>query len=184
MGRTGGLLKIRRVAGIAFRRHRGVVAQRTILMAGIAVQRRVRPHQGEAVVVILDCLYGDVPSVDAVALLAAGAHLTAVDIGVTLGALRTDIRKNRLDMALGTHHALVHAAQGKLGLIVIKLGNAANRLPPERGVAVGARQVQRSVWATGLRVHLCLPLDGCARRSEYEQQIDQDCRDQAVLTHP
>jgi hypothetical protein len=54
-----------------------------------------------------------------------------MDVGVAFGALRSHIRKYGLDMTLGAHHALVHSAKGKLGLIVIKFGNAADWFPPQ-----------------------------------------------------
>jgi hypothetical protein len=92
------------------------------------------------------------------ALLAAGAHLAAMDIGVALGALRSHVRKYRLDMALRAHDALMHSAKGKLGLIMIKFGNAPDRLPSQRGVAIGAGQIQRAVRTPRLRVDLPLSL--------------------------
>jgi hypothetical protein len=64
-------------------------------------------------------------------LFTAGAHFAAMDVGVAFGALRSHIRKYGLDMTLGAHHALVHSAKGKLGLIVIKFGNAADWFPPQ-----------------------------------------------------
>lgn len=141
VARSGRLLEILRMAGVTLRRHRGVITQGPILVAGIAVQRRVRSHQGEAVVVILNSLYRNVPAVHAVTLLTARPHLAAMNIGVALGALRPHVGKHRLDMALRAHDSLVHAAQGKLGLVVIELGYAADWFPAQRGVAVRAGQI-------------------------------------------
>lgn len=92
------------------------------------------------------------------ALFTAGAHLAAVDIRVALSALRSHIRKYRLDMALRAHDALVHSAKGKLGLVVIEFGNAPDRLPSQRGVAIRAWQIQRAMRAPRLRIDLRLSL--------------------------
>ena len=160
VARARRLLEILRMAGVTLRRHRGVITQGPILVAGIAVQRRVRSHQGEAVVVVLDRLYRNIPAVNAMTLLTARPHLAAMNIGVALGALRPHVGKNRLDMTLRAHNSLVHAAQGKLGLIVIELRNTADRFPAQRGMAIRAWQIQRSMRAARLRVHLPLSLGG------------------------
>ncbi len=138
---SGSLLEILRVARVARGRHRAVITDRAILVARIAIQHGVRPHQRKAVVVVLDRLDGNIPSIHRVALLATRAHLGTVDIGVTLGALRAHIRKYRLDVALGAHHPLVHAPQGEVGLVVIKLWYTADRLPSQRGVTIRTGQV-------------------------------------------
>ena len=141
VGRTCGFLKILGVAGITFRRHSGEITQSPIFVARIAVNRGMGTHQRETVVVVLDRLDRNVPPVHAVALFTARAHLAAMDIGVALGALRPHVRKYRLDMTLGAHYPLMHSAQGKLGLIVIKFGNAPDRFPSKRCVAIRARQI-------------------------------------------
>ena len=80
------------------------------LMTGIAIDGGVRADQREAVEVLIDLLNRNIPAPGRVALLAIGAHLALVDVGVAVGALRTHIRKNGLDVALCTRHTLVHAA--------------------------------------------------------------------------
>jgi hypothetical protein len=59
---------------------------------------------------VLDRLDRDVPAFDRMALLAVGAHLPLMDIGVTVGAASAHIRKDRLGVALRAGHAGVHAA--------------------------------------------------------------------------
>lgn len=167
VARPGRLLEVLGVAGVALGRHGGEITQSAIFVAGVAVDRRMRPDQREAVVVVLNGLDGNVPASDGMALLAARAHLAAMDIGVAFGALRSHIGKHRLDMALRAHDALVHSAKGKLGLIVIEFGNAADRLPSERRMAIGAGQIQRAVRTACLRIHLRLP---CNRHARGQQQ--------------
>ena len=55
-------------------------------------------------------------------------------------------------MALGASHPLMKTAQGKASLVVIELGDGANRLPTGGSVAVLARDVQVSMWTAGNRV--------------------------------
>ena len=125
---------------------------------------------------VLNGPYGNIPAINAVALFAARAHLATMNIGVALGALSSHIRKYRFGMALRTHQALVHAAQGKLGLIVIEFGKAADRFPSQRRVAIGARQVQRSVRASGFRIDLCLSRQDDVGWKEHKQPVEQNCR--------
>jgi hypothetical protein len=68
-----GFLEIRLVAGITLRRHRSELAVGRAFVAGIAVHRRVRSGEREAIVVFLHLLDRDLPSPDRVALFAVGA---------------------------------------------------------------------------------------------------------------
>jgi hypothetical protein len=65
-------------------------------------------------------------------------------------AVLRHIRENRLHMALRALHFFVHAPQGILRLIVVKLGNRLDG-PPSRGrVTVLARNRQRPVRAPSI----------------------------------
>ena len=55
-------------------------------MARIAVERRMRPDQRESVQVLIDLLQRDVPTLDVMALVTTGAHLSLVNVGVTVRA--------------------------------------------------------------------------------------------------
>ena len=94
---------------------------------------------------LLDLLHGNLPALDAMALLAGGAELAFVDVGVTIRALAPYVRKYWLDMALRTGDALMHAAQRKTGLVVVELRHAADRLPSAEGVAILAGNIQAAV---------------------------------------
>ena len=67
---AGGRLKLLRVAGIARGGKPLELPDRGALVAGVAIQRGVRAHQGESVLVVLDLLDGNLPSLDGVALFA------------------------------------------------------------------------------------------------------------------
>jgi hypothetical protein len=86
------------------------LAHRGSLVAGIAVHCGVRSDKGEAIQVLVDLLNRNVPSPNAVALFAVGAHLALVNVGVAISALRTDVGKYHLGVALGAGHALVHSS--------------------------------------------------------------------------
>jgi hypothetical protein len=119
-----------------------------------------------------------------VALFAARAHLATMNIGVALGALSSHIRKYGFDMALGAHNALVHAAQGELGLVVIEFGNAADRFPSQRRVAIGASEIQRSVRASGFGIALGLSRQKDVGWKENKQHVDQNGRNHACYPIP
>src|SRR5690242_16504695 len=105
---VGCLLEIACVAGIALRRDSLGLADGCARVTVVALQGSVGADQRESVLVVLNVLNGDVPTLDGVALLATGAHLPAVNVSVTIRTLISDIRKNWLGVALGTGHALVH----------------------------------------------------------------------------
>ena len=100
------------------------------------------------------------------ALLTINAHLPFVNIGVEIGAPRSHIRKNQLGVTLGAGHVLVHAAQRILGFVVIEFGDSTDRLPPDRGMAVLARNIQISVRTSGLSKVLVLSTGRVIRREE------------------
>jgi hypothetical protein len=149
-------------------------------MAGITLQGGMRSEQGKTILVVLDGLDRDVPTFHGVALLAIGAHLPFVNIGVTIGAPRTHIRKDRLCVTPGAGHILVHAPQRIFGLVVIEFGDSPDRLPPDRGVTVLAGNVQISVRTPRLCKVLVLSAGRAIRRQEGQQQTDQKCGNQGV----
>src|SRR5580704_402801 len=133
------------MAGVALRGKALELANRRALVAGIAVDRGVGANQWEAIKVLIDLLNRNVPSLHGVALFAVCSHLALVNIGVAVGALRSDIGEDRLDVTLRTSHAFVHAAQRILGGVVIEFGDGADRLPAAKRVTVLAGNAQASV---------------------------------------
>jgi len=134
--RVGSGLKVRRVARVARRRHDLELAVGAVLVAGIAVDRRVGTGQREAVVVLLNVFNSDGPSADAVALLAISTQLAFVNISVAVLAALADAGENHFDVALSARYTRVHAAQRIAGLIVVELGNSTDRFPAIRSVAI------------------------------------------------
>ena len=145
------------MAGVAGGRQTLELADGRALVAGIAVDSSVGTNQREAIQVLIDLLNRNVPSLHGVALFAVGPHLALVNIGVAVGALRSDIREDRLDVTLRTSHAFVHAAQRILGGVVIEFGDGADRLPAAKRVAVLAGNAQASVRTSRVGRRLRLP---------------------------
>jgi hypothetical protein len=81
------------------------------------------------------------------ALFAVGSELPPVNIGVTVLASLPNIRKNRLGVTPSASHRLVHPAKWIARLIMVELGDSAERLPGARRMAVLARNIQISVRA-------------------------------------
>lgn len=71
--RIAGFAEIGRVAAVAICRRRAEVAQRSILVTGVALNRSMSAQQRKPVLVILNCLHRNFPARDRVALLATRA---------------------------------------------------------------------------------------------------------------
>ena len=178
-----GLLIILGVTGIALGRKSLKLARCRALMAGSTIQCGVRSHQGKPVLMLFDLLQRNHPSFHRMALLAVGSELAFVNVGMAIRALGSHVRKHRLGMALGARYALVHAAEGKLGQVVIELRNAADRFPARRGVAVLTRHVQVAVRAASARVILRLAYgrSAAAKQQKRNQQIKRDFQTHRAL---
>jgi hypothetical protein len=108
-------------------------------VARTAIEASVRSYQREAVLVVVDCLYCNLPALHGVTLFAVGAHLAAVNIGVTVGASRADIAEDEIAMTLLTGYVGVHSTERIFSSVVIEVRQTANRPPGSIGVAVLAR---------------------------------------------
>ena len=106
---------------------------------------------------LLHLLYGDLPSLDGVTLLAVGAQLAAVDVGVAVSAPGAHVREYGLGVALLAVDAFVHATQGKFRAVVIEFRNSSDRFPSRNGVAVLARNIQIAVRTARGGIRLRLP---------------------------
>lgn len=96
---------------------------------------------------VLDLADAHAPAIYRVALLACRTELPPVNVSVAVGAFHAHVRKNQIGMALPARDFLVHAAQRILRLVVIKLGDVADRLPTRKGMAVLTRNGEISVRA-------------------------------------
>lgn len=146
MVRLSGLIVLS-VARVTLRRESLELTYRCAFVARSTVERGVRPHKRETVLMLLDLLYGNMPALHRVTLLAGRAKLTLVNVSMAIRAFLANVGEHRFGMALGTSNTLVHAAQGKARLVVIELRNIADGLPSAHGVAVLAGNIQRAVRA-------------------------------------
>ena len=118
-------------------------------MAIFALHRRVRSEQREAVLVILDLLHRGLPTLNGVTLRAIRAHPSLVHVGMTVLAILPHIGKDGLGMALRALNFFVHTPQRIASFVVIELGNGFDGPPRRRGMAVFARDRERTVRTTG-----------------------------------
>jgi hypothetical protein len=167
--RIRGLLVVLGVAGIALRREPLKLPGGRTGVAGITIERRMRPQQWKAILVLVDLLGPDSPALDGVALLAVCAELPLMNVGVAVRASLSYIGKDRLDVALRAVHVLVQAPKWKLSLIVIELGNGTDRSPGGRRVAVLAGRVQISVRTARNGGSLRSTSGSCARGQEHQR---------------
>jgi len=133
------------MAGVAIRRKAFELSVGRLLVARVALHHRVRAHKRKTVLVILNRANVRLPTLHRVAGFAIRAHLPAMNIRMTICALRSDIRENWLRVTLRTGHIRVHAAQRVLCLVVIEFGDRADRLPSRLRVTVLARYGQGAV---------------------------------------
>jgi hypothetical protein len=135
-------LKVRLVTREAHRGHDLKFAVSRVLVAGIAIHRRVRTRQREAIIVLLNILDRHLPSAHGVTLLAISAQLPLVKVSVAILATCAHVAEHWFHMALRTCDVLVHSPQRIMSLIVIKFRNSADGFPAIRGVTILAGYVQ------------------------------------------
>ena len=133
------------MARVAGRRQADKLAGGGVLVALFALHQLMRAHQRETVLVILNRLERDLPPFHRVATGAISTELAAMNIGVAIGALRTDVLEDQIRVALNAIHFLVHAAERIPGQIVVELGIGPYRLPACVGVAIGTRRCKRTM---------------------------------------
>ena len=114
-------------------------------MTLLALDHGVRAEQRKSISVLLDRLARDLPAGNRVALRAVIAELSAVDVGVTIGALLANICKNWLCVASRAGYFFVHAAERVSRRVVIEFRYGANRSPACVGVAIFAGNRQWTV---------------------------------------
>ena len=105
-----GVNEVSLVARVAGGRKALELSHRSALVARVAIHSRVRARQREPVHVLVDLLNRNVPASHRMALFAVRAHLGFVNVRMALAALRSDIREDRLGVALRARNAFVHPA--------------------------------------------------------------------------
>jgi len=106
----------------------------------------MRSNQRKEVHMIADLLLRSEPTLGDVALGAIRAKLPQMNIGMAIGTILANIRKDRLGVTLRARELFVSAAKGKFCSIVLELRFGANRAPASSRMAIFARNQQRTVW--------------------------------------
>ena len=145
MDRVRRLQPVRHVARRAGGRKPEVISHCGIGMALLAFHDGVRAEQRKPVEVLLNRLHRNLPAENRVALCAIGAELRAVNVGVTIGALLSDVRENRLGVASRAGHFFVHAAKRISRGVMVEFGDGADGGPARVRVAVLAGYGQGTV---------------------------------------
>jgi hypothetical protein len=167
MIRINCFLKIRQVAGGTGSGKTQVIPDGWILVALIALQDGVRTEQGKSVEVLLNGLHRHLPAEHGVALGAVFPELGAVNVGVAIRTILSNVGKDRLGMASRAGHFFVHASQRVPRGVVIEFGNGANGRPACIRVTILAGNDQ---WP--VRTSARLPL-GVRRAAKYSCQNQQ-----------
>ena len=127
-------------------------------MALITLQNRMRAEQRKSVEVLLNRLDRYLPSEDRMALGAILAELSAVNVGVTIGAVLPNVGKNWFCMASRAGNFFVHATQRVARGVVVEFWNGTNGDPAGVRVAIFTGDVKWTV-----RTSARLPLGGCGQ---------------------
>jgi hypothetical protein len=127
----------------------------------------MRPDQRETVLMLIDVVDRNLPPGVAMAEIALGAVLSAMDIRVAVLTLIADFREHEVAMAILATNALVHPTEGETGLAMFELQNVTKRLPPLRGMAILAGYLQCTV-RTFLRARFRLRFRG-RRQADLEK---------------
>ena len=128
-------------------------------VARFARKRRVRPDQGEAVLMLLYVLDRNLPALHRVARLALRTHLPAMDVGVALSAFVSYVSEYKFYVTLRAGHLGMHSAQWVGSFVVIEIRHCADRFPAQAGMAGLAREIKRAVRTArgGMGRRLLLP---------------------------
>lgn len=135
------------MAAYAFGRQRLPIelSNRARFVARVAIHHCVRSDQGKPVLMLVDVVHRNCPAVDVVAQIALRAVLSSVNVGVTILALLTRVRENRINVTLLACNLGMHASQRKRSLAVIELRLRTQGKPSLAGMAVFTRDLDRSV---------------------------------------
>ena len=86
------------------------------------------------------------PAPDGMAILAGGAELAAMEVGVAVRALLSNLRKDLADVTLAASYVLVQASQREFRLgVMVELWRGPNRPPASGSVAALACHGQRTM---------------------------------------
>jgi hypothetical protein len=139
------VIKVVDVTGIAVGVESLKCSNRFVLVAVLALKGCMSAKKREPVRMSISALYNLAPSANVMALFAIAAEFAAVNIRMTIGALRSDICKNQFYVTLPAIQPLMHPFQRKSGSAVVKIGKRADRFEACCIMTIPARQFDRAV---------------------------------------
>ena len=139
------------VARVAIRAESDKLPGSGVRVAILALQGRVGAYQREAILVILDRLQVHLPAFHRVARFAIGAELSAMKVGMTIGAPHSHLCEHHVCVTLLAADVYMHATQPVTRFVVIELRDRAQGAPGRKGMAVLTRHVETAVRAHDFR---------------------------------
>jgi len=112
------------------------LAYRSYSVTRIAIHHGVGTDQREPVLMFVDVVNGNLPSIHAMTDVALRSVLTAVQVSMAILTLLADVAEDRIEVAFLAGHLDVHATERISRLVVIKLRVLANWHPGRRRMAV------------------------------------------------
>ena len=141
-------------------------------VARIAIHRGVRPDERKAVLMLIDGMNRDLPSIDPVAGIALRPVFSSMEVGMAILAIPPNVGEHQVDVAFLASHARMHATQRIASFAVIKLRLAVDRLPRRRRVAVLTRNLHRTVGTSTGRSRNGLPSRSAHGHLEQQERVD------------
>ncbi len=105
------------------------LTNRADLVAGVAVDGRMSTDQRKSILMLIDVVNGNLPTIGVVAEATLGAILAAMQIGVATLAFDGGVAEIEILMAIDALHFRVPATQRKLGSRMVEFEFGAQRLP-------------------------------------------------------
>src|SRR5882757_3212900 len=118
------------------------------LVAGIAIHHCVSADQRKAVLVFVDVVDRNLPTIRVVTKFAFGPIFPTMEIGVAVLTLIRSIGEVEISVAVPTCHSGMAPAKRKACLRMVELSLTSDRLPISCGMTVLARDVELSMRTT------------------------------------
>jgi hypothetical protein len=118
------------------------LSDRADLVAGVAVYGRMSTDQRKSILMLIDVVNGNLPTIGVVAEVTLGAILAPMQIGVAVLALDGGVAEIEILVAIDALHFCVPATQRKLSSRMIEFEFGAQRLPALSAVTLLARNLE------------------------------------------
>jgi len=124
------------------------LANRADLVAGVAVNGCMSADERKSILMLIDVVNGDLPTIGIVAEFTLRAVLAAMEIRVAVLTLHRGVAEIKVLMTVAALHFRVPAAQRKFSSRMVEFEFGAQRLPALRGVTLLARDLELVAMGT------------------------------------